>query len=146
MISMRKLIAVGVLAAVAIAVLAVPAFASFDRHFSVISKGVSERNIPNGFVFKDKLLDPNNRQDRVGRVRGKCRIRREARKVRCHAVVHLNGNLGGFGDIRVRGDLGRGDNRLNVVGGTGDFDGVAGKILLHNLGRNTDKLHFDLVR
>ena len=143
---MRKLIVVGVLAAVAIAVLAVPAFASFDRHFSVISKEVSERRIQNGFAFKDKLLDPRNRQDRVGRVRGKCRIRQEARKIRCHAVVHLNGKIGGFGDIRLSGDLGPGDRRVNVVGGTADFNGVAGKMLIRSLGRNTDKLHFDLVR
>ena len=143
---MRKLIVVGVLAAVAIAVLAVPAFASFDRHFSVISKEVSERRIQNGFAFKDKLLDPRNRQDRVGRDRGRCRVREEAGKIRCHAVVHLNGKIGGFGDIRLSGDLGPGDRRVNVVGGTADFNGVAGKMLIRSVGRTADRLHFDLVR
>jgi hypothetical protein len=143
---MRKLIVVGVLAAVAIAVLAVPAFASFDRHFSVISKEVSFQRTQQGFAFKDKLLDPRNRQDRVGRDRGRCRVREEARKIRCHAVVHLNGKIGGFGEIRLSGDIGRGDRRINVVGGTADFNGVAGKMLIRSVGRTADRLHFDLVR
>jgi hypothetical protein len=36
-------------------------------------------------------------------------------------------------------------NRLNVVGGTHDFNGAAGKVLFHNLNRNTQRLHFDLT-
>ena len=53
-----------------------------------------------------------------------------------------HGEIGGFGDIRVRGDLRRNANPLNVVGGSGAFDGVAGKVLLHSVGERTDKLHF----
>jgi hypothetical protein len=143
---MRKIILAGALAALGSAALAVPASASFDRHFSVIEKPVSGGTVgEQGFRFKSKLLQPHNRDNRVGRNNVICR---EAphRSFRCHAVVHLNGKIGGFGDIRVRGDFGRGDNRLNVVGGTGDFDGVAGKVLLRSLGRRADKLHFDLVR
>ena len=147
---MRKFVLAGVIAALGVAMLAIPASASFDRHFSVISKQVSGEPVgENAFRFKDKLLQPHNRDNRVGRDEGICRAV-SRRAIRCHAVVHLNGEIGGFGDIRVRGNIaavaGRGDNRLNVVGGTGDFNGVAGKLLLHNLGRRADKLHFDLVR
>ena len=41
----------------------------------------------------------------------------------------------------MKGNFGRGDHRLNVVGGSGDFDGAAGKVTIHG-----QFLHFDLVR
>jgi hypothetical protein len=139
---MRKFILAAVLAALGAALLASPAFA-FDHHFSVLAKQKSGHAGHNAFRFKDKLLNPNDRQDRVGRDRGECR---EGHKLKCHAVVHLNGKIGGFGDIRVRGNLGRGDNRVNVVGGSGQFNGVAGKMKIHNVSGKLDKLHFDLTR
>jgi hypothetical protein len=143
---MRKFFLAGVIATLGVAMLAIPASASFDRHFNVIEKPVSGGTVgENGFRFKSKLLQPHNRANRVGRNNVTCR-EATPRKFRCHAVVHLNGKIGGFGDIRVRGDFGRGDNRLNVVGGTGDFNGVAGKVLVHGLSPRADKLHFDLVR
>jgi len=143
---MRKLILTGVIATLGIALLAVPASASFDHHFTVISKQVSgERISRHAFRFKDKLFQPGNRSNRVGRDKGKCGEASDPDKTRCHAVVHLNGEIGGFGDLRVSGNIGRGDKRLNVVGGTGDFNGVAGKLQLHTL-RRIDRLHFDLVR
>ena len=143
---MRKFVLAGVIATLGVAMLAIPASASFDRHFSVIGKQVSGGPVgENAFRFKDKLLQPHNRANRVGRLKGICREASQ-RAIRCHADVHLNGEIGGFGDIRVRGNIGRGDNRFNVVGGTGDFNGVAGKMLLHNLSPRADRLHFDLVR
>ena len=143
---MRKFVLAGVIATLGVAMLAIPASASFDRHFSVIGKQVSGGPVgENAFRFKDKLLQPHNRDNRVGRLKGICREASQ-RAIRCHADVHLNGEIGGFGDIRVRGNIGRGDNRFNVVGGTGDFNGVAGKMLLHNLSPRADRLHFDLVR
>jgi hypothetical protein len=135
----------GLVAALGVAVLATPASAIFDHHFSVISKTRSfERITQNKFRFTDVLLNPQNRSDRVGRDRGTCKRANHA--LRCHAREHLNGEIGGFGDILVRGDLERNDNRVNVVGGTDDFDGVAGKMIVRTLTRNKDKLHFDLVR
>ena len=141
---MRKFVLAGVIATLGVAMLAIPASASFDRHFSVIEKQVSGGPVgEHAFHFKSKLLQPHNRDNSVGRANVECR---EAlhRKFRCHAVVHLNGEIGGFGDIRVGGYIGPGDNRLNAVGGSGDFNGVAGKVLL--LGQSRSKLHFDLVR
>ena len=143
---MRKFVLAGVIATLGVAMLAIPASASFDRHFSVIGKQVSGGPVgENAFRFKDKLLQPHNRGNRVGRDKGICREASQ-RAIRCHADVHLNGEIGGFGDLRVRGNIGRGDNRLNVVGGSGDFNGVGGKVLLHNVSPRADRLHFDLVR
>jgi hypothetical protein len=98
------------------------------------------------FRFKGKLFDPRNRHDRVGRDHGLCKIRHKA--LRCRGTTHFNGEIGGFGDIKVRGDLEAHDNRLNVVGGSGDFNGVAGKLLFRYLNRSGTKSmdRFDLVR
>jgi len=134
------------IAALGAALLAIPASASFDHHFSVIAKQVSGGRVgEHAARFKDKLLQPHNRDNRVGRDKGICR-QTSHRSLRCHAVVHLSGEIGGFGDIKVAGDIGRHDHRVNVVGDTDDFNGVGGKMLIRSLSRNTDKLHFDLVR
>jgi hypothetical protein len=143
---MRKFMVAAALAVLGAALLASSASA-FDRHFNVLSEQKSFHGVgQNAFVDTDKLLDPNDRSSKVGRDRARCHVRPHG--VRCHAVIHLNGKIGGFGDIRVRGDLGRGgDLRVNVVGGSGEFNGVAGKMTIHSTKyRRTDKLHFDLVR
>jgi hypothetical protein len=119
-----------------VAALATPASASFDHHFSVLSKSTSQSRNGNVSRFRDKLLDPRNRDNRVGSDRGRCEFRQRAQKL----------EIGGNGHIRIRGDLEPHDNRLNVVGGDGDFDGAAGKVLLHDVNRRVDRLHFDLVR
>ena len=144
---MRKFVVTAAMAALGAALIASPGFgASFDHHFSVIAKTTSQHRVgERAFAFKDKLLEPHNRSNRVGRDKGKCR-QQTRRSIHCSAVAHLNGEIGGFGDLFVRGDLGRHDHRLNVVGGTGDFNGVGGKMLFHGRGHRLDKLHFDLVR
>jgi hypothetical protein len=142
---MRKFILVVVLAALGVTLLASPAFA-FDHHFSVLAKQKSAQRTHNSVRFKDKLLDPKNRHDRVGRDHGKCRFIPRSEHVKCRAVIHLNGEIGGVGDIRIKGDFERHDNRVNVVGGSGQFNGVAGKAKIHSVGRGIDKIHFDLTR
>jgi hypothetical protein len=72
----RKLIVAATLTAVALALLAIPASASFDHHFTVFEKA-SYKPSPNenAFRFRGKLFDPRNRDDRVGRDRGVCKNR-----------------------------------------------------------------------
>jgi hypothetical protein len=143
----RKLIVVGVLTALSAAVLAVPASASFDRHFSVLSREQSHHQRGDTIHFKDRLLDPRKPRNRVGGDRGRCTSTPRRNKSFCHVVLRLNGEIGGKGHISLSGRLGGHDNRLNVTGGDGDFHGVAGKMLLTGGGGpRTGKLHFDLVR
>jgi hypothetical protein len=143
---MRKFILAAALAVLGVAVFATSASA-FDHHFTVLAKQKSAQRAHNSVRFKDKLLDPNNRHNKVGRDRGKCRFSPRKEKVKCHAVIHLNGEIGGVGNIRVRGDVERDDHHLVVLGGTRQFDGVAGKMTIHNTkNRRIDRLHFDLVR
>jgi hypothetical protein len=50
------------------------------------------------------------------------------------------------GKIKAEDSFGRGEGRVQVIGATRGFDGVAGKILIHNLNANRTRLEFFLVR
>lgn len=138
---MRRLVPAGIVATVVLVALAAPASASFDRHFTVITNTIDSHPIADGFSFHDQLLQPFNRSNQIGNDRGHCRGGDV--KVRCHVRVHLNGEVGGFGDLFISGNLGRHDARLNVTGGTDDFDGVAGKVVLR--GGHENRIHVDLT-
>ena len=145
---MRKVTLVAALAALGSVALAVPATASFDSHFTVLEKArfhvlSNER----AFTIRGGLFDPRNHDDRVGSDRGRCKIRPHG-VLRCRGVMHLNGEIGGSGDIKYRGNVRRDDSRLNVTGGSGDFNGVAGKWVFENLNKPGTKSlnHFALVR
>ena len=145
---MRKLIVAATLTAVALALLAIPASASFDHHFTVVEKEVFHPNASEtAFGFRGKLFDPRNRDDRVGRSRGRCKVRPHE-TLECRGTYHLNGEIGGFGDMKVRGDITGSDFRVNVIGGSGDFNGVAGKLVFEFLNKSGSKTldHFALVR
>lgn len=136
---MRKFILAAAIATLGAAVVAAPAVA-FDHHFTVVTKATIKQVGPHLFLNKERFFDPDNRHDKVGRARGLCR--EKPRKFKCHYRFHLNGKIGGFGDIKAQGDLDPGpEDKLPVIGGSDDFNGVAGKVIAH--GR---KWHFDLVR
>ena len=145
---MRKVILAAVLAALSSAALALPASASFDHHFTVLEKQ-RFHVLPNEEVFtvRGQLFDPRNHDNKVGSDHGRCKIRPHG-VLRCRGVMHLNGEIGGSGDIKYRGNVRRDDSRLNVTGGSGDFNGVAGKWVFENLNKSGTKSldTFSLVR
>jgi hypothetical protein len=145
---MRKVILAAVLAALGSAALALPASASFDHHFTVF-ENASFQVLPDRDAFRIKggLFDPANHDDRVGSDHSLCKIRPHG-VLRCRGIMHLNGEIGGSGDIKYRGNVRRDDSRLNVTGGSGDFNGVAGKWVFENLNKSGTKSlnEFDLVR
>ena len=137
---MRKFTIAALLAMLGVAALAIPASASFDHHFTVLERHLQAQ----GSRFRAKLFDPRDRHDRVGREWGKCRPKGE--KLKCRVRFHLNGKIGGSGDIRAGGGIGANDHRFEVFGGTGDFNGAAGKLLIRESNRSNEaRLHFDLV-
>jgi hypothetical protein len=145
---MRKVILAGALAALGSAALAVPAFASFDHHFTVLEKASFHlRPSRDLFTIRGGLFDPLNPDDKVGSDHGLCKIRPHE-VLRCRGVMHLNGEIGGSGDFRYRGNVKPHDSRLNVTGGSGDFNGVAGKYVFESLNKSGEKSldHFALVR
>jgi hypothetical protein len=99
------------------------------------------------FTIRGGLFDPRNRDDRVGRDRGFCKVR-PPELLKCRGKMHFNGEIGGFGTIRYRGNVRPGHERLNVTGGSGDFNGVAGKWVFTNLNRTGEKSlnRFSLIR
>jgi hypothetical protein len=135
-------------ATAAVVAIAAPAGASgpFDRHFTVIERDTAGHRIPNGFAFRFDVLNPANFSNKVGHGHARCTGRR-GHKSRCLALIHLDGAIGGFGDLAVRGNFGRGDHTLTVVDGDGAFTGrIAGKLTVHTLSRRYQALHFDLTR
>jgi hypothetical protein len=145
---MRKVILAAVLSAFGSAALAVPASASFDRHFTVLEKA-RFHVLPNEEVFTIRagLFDPLNHDDKVGNDHARCKIRPH-NLLRCRGIMHFNGEIGGSGDIKYRGNVRPDDSRLNVTGGSGDFNGVAGKWVFENLNESGTKSldRFSLVR
>ena len=136
---MHRFILAAAVAAIGAALLATPALA-FDPHFYVHQKYRTSHDItPNRFVRQDTLRDPHDRQTRVGRDRFRCRARHGGGTLKCRALVHLNGKIGGKGYIRARGQIHHGDKYLQVFGGTRQFAGVAGRMFW-----NGSRLQFDL--
>ena len=138
---MRRFTLVAALAATVLGVLAIPAFARVDHHFSVDIKGSEAQFHGNRdrFRLRAPLVATFNHENQVGRLQIHCR--QSGDKARCAGIVHLNGDVGGEGFLYVRGNLGHGDNSLNVTGGTDDFAGASGRI-----GGPKNRLHFHLVR
>ena len=146
---MKRAILSAALAALGAALFATSASA-FDHHFTVLTKLKSIHPAgPSRFVEKEKLFDPND-HSKVGRDRYKCHGFVNPPRVKCHGFIRLNGKVGGIGLIRVRGDAQPGDLRVSVIGGTRQFNGVAGKSTKlptkHRKTRFDARLHFDLVR
>ena len=134
---MRRLIPASALAVVAALVLAIPAGAVTKAHFSVAAIHISSHHTHNAFVFTERL----RRHHRVvGHDEVTCHPRKH-HKLSCRAVFFF-----AAGKIKAKGNFGRGDNRLQVIGGTRRFDGVAGKILIHDLSASKTRLEFFLVR
>ena len=138
-----------ILAGAAILALAAPAAANafFTPHFSVIAQQIeTHRTHAGGFVFKDNLLDPTNPSNSVGRNRVRCTPRSHD-VLHCRGIVFLNGELGGEGSISAKGNLSEDEEiRFNVTGGSGDFNGVAGKVVSTDYDGRADLLEFSLVK
>jgi hypothetical protein len=134
--------------AVAVTAIALPsgAGASFATHFTVVKKTVRAHGTDTSISFRDVLLNPANPDNAVGYDHGRCRARNSG-KLHCAIVTHLDGSIGGFGDLLLKGNIGRGDRTLNVVDGNGDFSGaVSGKVVAEHPGRRVTLVNFSLTR
>jgi hypothetical protein len=140
---MRKTLIVGIVSVTAFAAISVPAFGSFASHFTVITDAYDTDRLDDGFRFRERIFQIDNPSNQIGNDRGRC-VERPRNKFLCKVLVHLNGEVGGLGFLRLKGNIGPGDNRLNVTGGTGDFAGVAGKVNIH--GPRGQIVSFALVR
>jgi hypothetical protein len=143
----RRLGAIVAAAIAAMAIVLPGSAGAFVDHFSVISQDVQSHRQGNKFFFRSVLLNPANTANRVGRGKGKCKFRQGDRKFHCLVLFHFDGTIGGFGNLALRGNLGRGDHTLNVVDGDGDFSGaISGKAFIHNLNKPANLVDIALTR
>src|SRR5262245_5859005 len=66
------------------------------------------------------------------------------RRARVRAVANFTGR----GSLKVKGVFAPGNNnsRIPIIGGTGEFNGAAGKLKTHSLGHNRTHLKFLFVQ
>jgi hypothetical protein len=146
----RSAIVIGVASVMAlgVALLASPASAVTEYQFKLFEK-LSYQGVPanpepgDRFRYKGKMFDPQDRDTRVGSDRGKCKIKNLRGAVKCQGTTHLDGEIGGLGDILgdidYRGTARPGDPTFNVVGGSDDFEGATGETRFRDLNRNGTK-------
>ena len=139
----------GTLAALGAALLASPASAQTEYRFKLFEKqkflGVPDDPGPGDrFRYKGKMFDPQDRDNRVGSDRGKCKIKNLRGAVKCHGTTHLDGEIGDLGDlegdIEYRGTLRQRNDTFNVVGGSDDFEGATGETGFRNLNETGTKI------
>jgi hypothetical protein len=118
-----------------------------ETQFTVFDKTFASRNTANGgIVFRDILADPADHDDLVGHLRGvgsPCGNGCFHLKLRVHIF--------GAGYLKARGKFlenrpRRQNNRLIIIGGSGEFNGAAGKVIVHSLRRGSSLLTFDFVQ
>jgi hypothetical protein len=123
----------GALAALAVVAVAATASAQTASKFSVIAiKTSAHRAGPSHFVVHGRLVQPGDRDHVLGTFKY-----RVSRHFRVHAVAFFPD-----GKIRVQGK----GNRLPIVGGTGRWNGAAGKLLVRTLGNRASLLTFTVVQ
>jgi hypothetical protein len=137
--------------ALAAAAIAVPASAQTVTTFSVFSKPIrgtgSFNPNTNTFTFRSRLVQPGDRDDVIGSDSGACKIT----KFSGHQPVRANCKVVFFlpaGKVKVKGtiDFTKHLNRVPVIGGTRAYNGVGGKVIVHNVSRPRNLIDFVLVK
>ena len=130
---MRRILLASALAVLAFAAVAATALAATTTEFSVIAQTTSHHATPDHhFVIKGRLLQPGDRDDVVGHF-----------KARFGPHHHIQA-VASFpdGSIKVQGK----GNRVPIIGGSGRWNGAAGKMVVHPRPHNNALLHFTVVQ
>jgi hypothetical protein len=138
---MRRVLVLAALAAFAIAAIAAPASAQRVTKIRVVAIQKSIHRVGRTVRARGKLVKPHHRHHRVGRYHARFRPRGRHR-VSIRAVAIFRGE----GSLKIKGTEGRHDNRLVVIGGTGEFNGAAGKLKTRDLRGNKTLLTFLFVQ
>jgi plastocyanin len=125
--------AFGIAAALALTVMATTAAARTESRFSVVEVQKSSRRVDNHFVTHGVLFVPG-----TNTVAGTDRVK-FSRKGNVHAVARFPD-----GKIKAQGNINA--SRIVVVGGSGRWNGAAGKIKIHRLSHRKTLLNFAIVQ
>jgi hypothetical protein len=134
---MRRVYLLGVVAALAVlaaAVFSASAGARTESRFSVVADPTAGHAHANAFHLRGRLRDPFDRDDIVGHFRATFK-----------RGGHFRGIFNfGNGKLKANGDQAR--HRVPIVGGSGVWNGAAGKLKIHNLSHNRALLTFVVVQ
>src|SRR4051794_10712396 len=111
---MRRFACVALALGIGLALLpaAVSAERSFDPHFAVTEDPFKTDSTENGFTHKAALRDKDT-GERVGRDQATCEFpEQNTGKLQCKILIHLDGTVGCYGNMLVRGNLGHGDHSM----------------------------------
>ena len=140
---MRRVLALAVVTALAVVAIGATASAQRVTKFSVVAIQKSQRRVSNrSLISKGRLAQVGNLSNTVGHYHARFTFRRKTRTARIRAVAFF----GRHTSLKAKGIQGPHDNRLPIIGGTGAFDGAAGKLKTRNLGRNRTLLTFAFVQ
>ena len=123
------------LAVVLLAAAASTASAATEYHFKLFEKQSFQGFGGKEFRYTGGMFDPQDRDNRVGSDRGECTSKPHDAAL-CEGTIHLNGEIGGLGDIEYRGTWRPGVDTFKVVGGSDDFAGATGETGFRNLKRD----------
>jgi hypothetical protein len=131
---MRRFLWVGALVAVLGAVIVSTAGARIESRFSVLAHQTSGHPVGNHFISRGRLVQPGDRDDVVGRYRAKF-----SRHGGVHAIAKFPD-----GTIKIQGNGSA--HRVPIIGGTGRWNGAAGKVKTRNLRHGYTLLTFIVVQ
>jgi len=138
---MRRIFLAVALAAIAVAAMAATASAQRVTTIRVVAVQTSQHRSGHSFIAKGRLAEPGHLSDVVGRYQAKFTPRGH-RGVRIRGVASFFGQ----GTLKVKGVQRPRDNRILVIGGTGHFNGAAGKLKTRNLSKRNTRLTFVFVQ
>ncbi len=129
---MRKLTALAATVVLVFAVMAATAAARTESRFSLIEVAKSQHRAGNKFITHGNLYTTGGSFVGTDRVKF-------SRKGNIHAVAHFGG-----GTLKAQGNANA--SRILVVGGSGRWNGAAGKINFHSLSHRKTLLRFAIVQ
>ena len=132
------------LAVLAFVAIAATASARTETRFSAIDIKTSVRHVNRTTIIqRGRLVNPFDRDEVVGHDVVKISFHPKSRSARVRAIAFFRGQ----GSLKVKGHLGSGrNNRIPIIGGTGAFNGAAGKLKLHDLSSRRTLLTFIFVQ
>jgi hypothetical protein len=138
---MRKVLLIAAVAALAIAgIAATAASGQVVSKFSVVAVARHEHVVGNTDVIGG-VLKPVGGGGVIGRFKIKETPLSGGRE-REHAITFFRGE----GLIKFKGVEGAGDNRLQIIGGTGVWNGASGKVLTRGLSETRELLTYTVVQ
>jgi hypothetical protein len=141
---MRKALLPLAVAVVAVVVMAATASARTETRFTVVgSKPHGHRLAPHKFLEHGRVSLPGDSDDIIGRYVSRA-TELGHHRLRSRVITHFRGR----GSLKAKGveTFTSNESRIPIIGGTGEFNGAAGKLIVDNLSRGRLLVTFIFVQ